>query len=182
MGSGQKIKQMVSADELITHLEALLSFFKGEAMPENGPEMKNFEEIKVEIRPADGQFEFKMKVKHPEVKEKPETKKEGQKEKPKKAKAAFKYSTLKKRMKKTFKELMQVSSEERLPPEEAVSAFLEDSEKMVQFKGKGDEDYPAYNTACGMLKSAWKTGDAALLQKALNELDAVAKTCHDKYK
>ncbi len=182
MGSGQKIKQTVSADELITHLEALLSFFKGEALPDNAPEMKNFEEIKVEIHPADGQFEFKMKVKHPELKGRPKTKQEEKKEKPKKDIVDVKYSTLKKRMKKIFKELMQVSSEESLPSEEAVFAFLEDSEKMVQFKGKGDEDYPAYNHACGMLKSAWKTGDAALVQKALNTLDAAMKACHDKHK
>jgi XXXCH domain-containing protein len=57
------------------------------------------------------------------------------------------YGALKKRMKKSFKNIMYALHENSWPDQPDIDAFVHDSAQMVLYPDKGDEFYPAYSEA-----------------------------------
>lgn len=93
-----------------------------------------------------------------------------------------KYSSLKKRMQKYFKALRESVANGAMPSREIVAVFLEDSEKMVEYQGYGDEFYPEYVMACAKLREAVDADDQQLVAGVVEELAQAKKRCHDVYK
>ena len=92
------------------------------------------------------------------------------------------YKRLKKAMKKSFKTLKDHLEADDLPPADAVSAFLTESEQMIRFPGFGDEFYEAYREACFRFREAHRTADLAACKNACDELERLKSDCHDRYK
>jgi len=93
-----------------------------------------------------------------------------------------KYSSLKKRMQKYFKALRESVANGAMPSREIVAVFLEDSEKMVEYQGYGDEFYPEYVMVCAKLREAVDADDLQLVASVVEELAQAKKRCHDVYK
>jgi XXXCH domain-containing protein len=94
----------------------------------------------------------------------------------------MKYSKLKKRMKKSFKAIQAPLDQGQLPPEEAVSAFLAESDMMICYPGYGDEFYLDYIKDCRALAKAWEKQDLDALRDAAAKLGERKAQCHEKYK
>jgi XXXCH domain-containing protein len=92
------------------------------------------------------------------------------------------YSKLKKRMQVYFKAISESVSKAEMPSREIVSVFLLDSEKMMSFKGYGDEFYPAYAALCDRLRVACDTENQAEVTAVVHDLVQAKKSCHDRYK
>ena len=92
------------------------------------------------------------------------------------------YSKLKKRMQVYFKAIRESVSKAEMPSREIVSVFLSDSEKMVSFRGYGDEFYPAYALLCDRLRTACDSENLAQIAAVVEELFQAKKSCHDRYK
>ncbi|MDJ0785107.1 MAG: GAK system XXXCH domain-containing protein [Desulfosarcinaceae bacterium] len=93
-----------------------------------------------------------------------------------------KYKRLKKRMKSTFKEIRASLEELRLPEEEIVRQFCEDSALMVTYPGKGDPHYAAYTQAVGDLRAAYDRKDFAGFKSVTSNLADLKNACHKAYK
>lgn len=92
------------------------------------------------------------------------------------------YKDLKKSMKKSYKAIKENLDADALPPADAVSAFLADSERMIRFPGYGDEYYELYRAACFRFKEAHRSADLAACKSARDELERLKSDCHDRYK
>ena len=92
------------------------------------------------------------------------------------------YSKLKKRMQVYFKAIRESVSKAEMPSREIVSVFLSDSEKMVSYRGYGDEFYPAYALLCDRLRTACDSENLAQVAAVVEELSQAKKSCHDRYK
>lgn len=92
-----------------------------------------------------------------------------------------KYSVLKKRMRSSFKLLLKTIHDGEMPPEEAVTSFLEDSALMVTYPGYGDEFYAQYMEVCDRFRSAWEAKDLDALHEAVDALIHEKSRCHAKY-
>jgi XXXCH domain-containing protein len=92
------------------------------------------------------------------------------------------YSSIKKRMQKYFRALCESVVNGVLPSREIVAVFLEDSEKMVEYQGYGDEFYPEYMMVCAKLREAVDAEDLQLVAGVVEELTQAKKRCHDIYK
>jgi XXXCH domain-containing protein len=93
-----------------------------------------------------------------------------------------KYKTLKKRMKKNFKEIRARLEELRLPEEAVVHQFCDDSALMVTYPGKGDPHYPRYTKAVSELKTAYERKDFAVFNALVSTLDGLKDDCHKEFK
>jgi XXXCH domain-containing protein len=93
-----------------------------------------------------------------------------------------KYKNLKKRMKKSFKDITQSISDSRLPARSDLDSFLYDSELMVSYPGHGDEYYTDYQKACQSLKNAYERLDFAGFKHEHGEIKKLMRDCHDRYK
>jgi XXXCH domain-containing protein len=139
------------------------------------PVPDDFERLKLSVKDAFGQVHIKAKFKpakydaHHAVNE------------PDGTTAKPKYKTLKKRMKESFKMIVQLSHNGQMPPEAAVHSFLEDSRLMVSYPGYGDEFYPEYTAACETFEKAYRAADVDALRAAADELAALKGRCHGKY-
>lgn len=92
------------------------------------------------------------------------------------------YSGLKKRMKSDFKHIYQAIHSNVMPAAPIVEAFLNDSDLMCRYSGKGDEFYPAYLAACDEFRKAYASEDMAALHTAVEELNHQKSECHSRYK
>lgn len=157
----------------ITNFLRLLaeSLEKGdEELPDYHTPLLGFEKMKISIKRKGTEYKLKMELNFPGEEEE-EDKEEG-------------YKTLKKRMKIYFKEIKKSLDKRVLPSSEIINIFLEDSRKMVQFKGQdmGEELYAQYLEVCNDLENAYREKDMQKLYAAYNELDRQKKVCHEKYK
>lgn len=92
------------------------------------------------------------------------------------------YSSVKKRMQVYFKALRESVTKAEMPSREIVAVFLSDSEKMISFKGYGDEFYPGYAELCEKLRQGMDAEDMAEIHFAIIQLDKAKKACHARYK
>lgn len=92
------------------------------------------------------------------------------------------YKKLKKRMKESFKSMMESLMAEALPADAAVMSFLQDSKLMLSFPEKGGEYYDDYDVACTSFAGAFESGNLDACKSAINALDRLRKECHSRYK
>lgn len=92
------------------------------------------------------------------------------------------YSSLKHRMRSSFKAVYQAVHAGHLPPADAVEAFVGESRLMVQYPGHGDEYYEAYDQALNDFVSAWEAKDVTALHIAVDALNHCKTDCHQRYK
>ncbi len=88
---------------------------------------------------------------------------------------------VKKRMKKSFKEISHSLTKDSFPSEEIMKSFLYDSELMITYPKDG-EDYADYERACNELKEAFEKRDLDSCKAKCYELNQIKTVCHNKYK
>ncbi len=91
------------------------------------------------------------------------------------------YGSLKKRMKKSFKNIMYALHENSWPAMIDIEDFIRDSEQMVLYPDKGDEFYPAYNEAVAAFAAAVRQQDLDAAYQAAHLLNTLKTQCHKKY-
>jgi XXXCH domain-containing protein len=91
------------------------------------------------------------------------------------------YGALKKRMKKSFKNIMYALHEHAWPSAEDISSFVRDSALMVGYPGKGDEFYQVYNEAVAAFEAAVKEQDIELATQKAHLLNDLKTRCHKLY-
>lgn len=91
------------------------------------------------------------------------------------------YGALKKRMKKTFKNIVYALHEHTWPDAEDVDAFVRDSGLMVQYPGKGDEFYAAYSEAVAGFAAAVESQDLGAATQKAHLLNDLKTRCHKLY-
>ncbi len=91
------------------------------------------------------------------------------------------YGSLKKRMKKSFKNIMYALHENTWPSQIDIDEFLRDSAEMVRYPGKGDEFYPAYTEAVATFAEAVQRMDLEAAYQAAHGLNTLKTQCHKKY-
>ncbi|WP_051822157.1 GAK system XXXCH domain-containing protein [Desulfonatronum thiodismutans] len=91
------------------------------------------------------------------------------------------YGSLKKRMKKSFKNIMYSLHENIWPSQVDIDEFLRDSADMVRYPGKGDEFYPAYTEAVAAFADAVQRKDLEAAYQATHVLNTLKTQCHKKY-
>lgn len=92
-----------------------------------------------------------------------------------------KYKSLKKRMKKPWKMILEALQAGTMPDAGLVQSFVRDSELMVTYPGKGDEFYGAYRVGLERFASAYEAGDQQAAADAAAALERLKKACHDRY-
>ena len=97
------------------------------------------------------------------------------------AKPRGSYGSLKKRMKKSFKNIMYALHENSWPTMIDIEDFIRDSEQMVLYPDKGDEFYPAYNEAVAAFAAAVRQQDLDAAYQAAHLLNTLKTQCHKKY-
>lgn len=91
------------------------------------------------------------------------------------------YKQLKKDMKADFKAVFQAVHQNRMPPQEAVTAFLKGADLMVTYPGYGDEYYDEFINACVAFRSAYESGDLARMHDTVDAIQGIRGHCHAKY-
>jgi len=91
------------------------------------------------------------------------------------------YGALKKRMKKTFKNIMSALHEHAWPDAGDVDVFVRDSGLMVQYPGQGDEFYAAYNEAVAGFAAAVEAQDLEAATQKAHLLNDLKTRCHKLY-
>jgi XXXCH domain-containing protein len=92
------------------------------------------------------------------------------------------YKTLKKRMGKDFDVIKKNVKTGELPPADTVKRFMEDAQMMCRFRGKGDEHYGVFLSACDKFQKAFKAGDLEGVINHSQRLRSLEKSCHKEYK
>jgi len=92
------------------------------------------------------------------------------------------YKDVKKRMKKSFKEISHSLTKDSFPSEEIIKLFLSDSELMISYPKDGDEYYADYERACNELKESFEKRDLDSCKTKCYELNQIKTVCHNKYK
>ena len=136
----------------------------------------DFKKIKIGIKNEFGQINLKARIKGGKTCEPPLEGEAGEG-----TRAKPKYSTLKKRMRSSFKMLVNMIHDGNVPPREAVEAFLADSALMVTYPGYGDEYYESYTAICANFKAAFDSGDIEKMHAAVDALVHEKSRCHAKY-
>jgi len=93
-----------------------------------------------------------------------------------------KYSRLKKRMNRSFKALRGALQAGALPAPELAADFLADCRQMLEFPGKGDDQYAVFRAAVDRLEQACAAEDLEAATAAALELHQQRKTCHALHK
>lgn len=91
------------------------------------------------------------------------------------------YGSLKKRMKKSFKNIIYALHENTWPAMVDIDDFIQDSERMVLYPGKGDEFYSTYSEAVTRFREAVQTQDMEAAYQAAHLLNTIKTQCHKKY-
>jgi XXXCH domain-containing protein len=186
MAKHNKIERMMSAEELPDFLRKMASAIENGATDENAylASIEGFEKLKMGIRNENGQTVIKIKAKPSKipvapVRETAAAEQAATQTEP----AALKFTSLKKRMKKSFKIIFKALHTGDLPPKEVVQEFIADSHLMVSYtdQGYGDEFYDEYIAGCDAFQKAFDEGDVEKAHAACDELNHIKTQCHAKY-
>ncbi len=93
-----------------------------------------------------------------------------------------KYKPLKKIMKKQFKAIRCALYSGTLPTPELTQSFVQASEWMCSFPGKGDEYYASYMEVVRAFAAAVEKQDIEEATALGEKLNALKVSCHNKYK
>ena len=173
MGSKRKEEMVLDFPEFPRFLRGLADELE-RWEPENG---LDFSSLQLEAKQKYGKILLKLKIKAPEAEPSPSSGSDGS------AKESLpSYSSLKKRMKSSYKVIFSTVHADLAPPREAVEEFLKDSALMVRYPRKGDEYYSDYTAACESLAAAYASNDKTGLHQACDRLDQLMHDCHGRYK
>lgn len=181
-----KVKEHWDQEKINRLHEHIVDFFAEESCQLQQGKGRMIERLMLDIKGKSGGVELRVKYRSakaggkiaPVVEDASAVKETVSKPKAEK----IKFGKLKKDMKSSFKELVAAVQSKKMPADEIVALFLDQSELMVSFPGKGDEFYPAYTTACEMLHKGWQEKDFELLKVAMAEITSQMKACHKIYK
>lgn len=179
MPNGPKISRYIEPDELPAFLRELADAI------ENGGQgdlacIEDMAKFKIRGKAEFGQVKVKAKFKTSSecrdeaIAEEAEATGEATVPKPK-------YSTLKKRMRSSFKLILKMVHDGEMPNDEAVKSFIEDSALMVTYPGYGDEFYDQYTVVCDRFEKAYEAKDMDAMHAAVDELIHEKSRCHAKY-
>lgn len=180
MGSREiKYERTVSSADATSFFRAIAN-----SIEEASPELENYgidfnaaKKIVIEIKKAGDQFTLKIKAKYPDLLDasgiQPATT-VGNRRPP--------YKYLKKRMKGAFKSIGNSLLAGEIPNDTTVGQFLDDSEVMVTYPGRGDEFYERYTAACREFSAAFESGNREDLRDKFTLLSKLKEECHSLYK
>jgi XXXCH domain-containing protein len=178
MGSREvKIEKQLTVQDTENFLRNLADGLTGKAegdLSSYGIDLQDFKKIRLSLKQEAEQFGLKVKVKYKSPTP------EGT---PEETGIPVKYKSLKKQIKKTFKDIKTSLDAGNLPTPATVETFMAEAEMMVSFtdRGYGDEYYGEFMQMCNDFKQAFEAGDPDLLLTAYNCIDARKALCHDKY-
>ena len=101
---------------------------------------------------------------------------------PAKPKRKEKYSKLKERMEKDWKNIRKSAKQGTLPDDATVERFVEDSAAMITYTDKGEEYYDNYRENIDRMSAAFEKRNAAEFIAVLDDISKVRKAAHQKYK
>jgi len=96
--------------------------------------------------------------------------------------AEYKYRPLKKKIKKTFRKMLECIERNELPPRSLLDDFMAEANVMVSYPGFGDAHYQNFIEACMVLKKAYDTKDIKLFSERLAKVSRIKKECHGRFK
>lgn len=179
-----KLEVKIEDQEMPTFLRELADFLEGKNIssfffPEN---LTSIEKLKIKIeRNKTGSFSAKWKTNAPKTTKEdgiflPLTEEDDS--------SQLSYKQLKKRMKKTYKEIKNQIETDVVPSSVIVAQFIEDSETMMTFDDDeyGPKFYDAYRDGMTLFNKAFDQKSLPQMRTAIDDLDNIVSACHDKYK
>ncbi|NMC49263.1 MAG: GAK system XXXCH domain-containing protein [Desulfovibrio sp.] len=136
--------------------------------------------LKITIKDAGPGLRAKVRIKFPKP-DTPDASRGGRRPALQASPVRPRYNSLKKRMKRNFKDIGAALAAGFAPKSELVATFVADSRLMTTYRGKGDEAYPAYLEAVSAFAAAAAAGDVEAMVPAYRELAAGKKRCHARY-
>lgn len=182
MGSGEKIVfEAMTQEEAARLFREMADRLEGNppaSGPSSLPEMSGFRKVKIAVKRNWDGWSVRIKLKPAkESGSEDEVRPDG----PEYSKFP-KYKDLKKRMNGQFKKILESLSNDALPPETVVTAFLADSKLMIKYPKYGAEYYGDFDQACTRFREAYVRHDLAACKTAGGELDRLKRDCHKKHK
>ncbi len=92
------------------------------------------------------------------------------------------YKSLKKRMKKTFKNILAYLHKDVMPDSEIFESFVLDCRAMTGYSGYGDEYYADFLKEIQSMEQAFSKQDMPLTKESAARINHFMKDCHDRYK
>lgn len=90
--------------------------------------------------------------------------------------------TIKKRMSKSFKDLLKEMDDGRLPALDSVARWCEDADLMVTLLDKGNEHFHSFQVTCHELLESVEQRQLESAKAAAAALNRMRKECHSRYK
>ena len=90
--------------------------------------------------------------------------------------------TLKKRMSKSFKAMLNTMDDGRLPTLDSVASWCKDAALMVTMLDQGKEHFQSFQGKCQELMESVKKGRLEAAKAAAEGLNRMRKECHSRYK
>lgn len=177
-----KLEKNLDRDELAAFLRQLAEEAQqGSLSFPGGPVgLSGMKALKITIKDAGPGLKAKVRIKFPKP-ETPDAPREDRAPALQASPGRPRYKSLKKRMKRDFKDIGAALAAGSAPKPETVAAFVADSRLMTTYRGKGDEAYPAYLEAVSAFAAAAAAGDVEAMAPAYRELAAEKKRCHARY-
>lgn len=173
----RKWKAFTNAADTVALLRRLADDIEGERFDifDTPLEIAPQSEFKVGLKqnPFKQSMEFKLEYHTP----RPETD-----HGPKPSPTTEDYGDLKERMQNDFKTLKEAAATNVVPESATAERFIQDSRAMCTYPGKGDPFYQEYLAAVERFAQAVSAMDTTTMATVVNELEALKKECHDRYK
>jgi len=126
--------------------------------------LEGFHSLELTLRPRGETLHCKVKVKYPrEVDPRPEE---------------TEYTTLKKRMQRSWKLIRRCLGAGSLPDQQLVEAFLADSRLMVTYPDRGEVRYPDYLAVVQGLEDAMASESQEAVIEACARVEEQRRRCH----
>lgn len=90
--------------------------------------------------------------------------------------------TLKKRMSRSFKAMLNTMDDGRLPALDSVASWCQDAELMVTLLDRGKEHFPSFQGKCRELLESVEKRHLGAAKAAAEALNRMRKECHSRYK
>jgi XXXCH domain-containing protein len=184
-----KLEKTLPRDELADFLRQLAAQAKSGALdfPGGSVPLAGMKTLKIAVKDSGEALTVKVRLKYPKpepVHALPggsgETPAPGGNNGPTATGASLRprYKSLKKRMKRDFKDIGAALAAGSAPRPDTLAAFVADSRLMTTYRGKGDDQYPAYLAAVAAFEAAQAVGDLEAMSRGYRELALCKKKCH----
>jgi XXXCH domain-containing protein len=89
---------------------------------------------------------------------------------------------VKKRMSKSFKDLLKTMEDGRLPSLDLVDSWCEDADLMMTLLDQGKEHFPSFQRKCRELRESVERRELESAKDVAAALNRMRKECHSRYK